>query len=91
MRALLIGAGLALGLTACEPAEETEPAADPMPAGPVDDAIAPEDLPPDEAIPPEEEVPVDLAPTPVAPGLAGAEVERPVEPPMPADPDNPTG
>ena len=45
MRAILIGAGLALGLAACEPAEETEPAADPMPAGPVDDAIAPFDRP----------------------------------------------
>ena len=38
MRAILIGAGLALGLAACEPAGDTEPAADPMPAGPVDDA-----------------------------------------------------
>jgi len=82
MRAILIGAGLALGLAACEPAEETEPAVDPVPMGPVDDAIAAEDLPPDEAIPPEEEVPAEAMPV---------NPEEPVSPPMPADPGNPVG
>lgn len=91
MRRILISMGLAVGLAACEPAEETEPTAEPMPAGPVDDAVAPEDLPPDDAIPAEEEVPEDLAPPAVAPALPGVDTETPVMPPMPADPDNPVG